>query len=99
MSENLLSTAIWEDMPIDISKEFADILRKNLSQNFEVDIFGPNPCKISRINNKYRYNIMVKVFDSELEIVKNIVKNIRNAFINKYKESSFVVAINPVNIN
>ena len=84
---------------IDISKEFADILRKNLSQNFNVDIFGPNPCKISRINNKYRYNIMVKVFDSELEIVKNIVKNIRNAFINKYKESSFVVAINPVNIN
>ena len=84
---------------IDISKKFADILRNNLNQDLEVDIFGPNPCKISRINNKYRYNIMVKVFDSELEKVKNIVKNIKNAFINRYKESSFVVAINPVNIN
>ena len=84
---------------IDISKEFTTLLRSDLENVLDVEIIGPNPCKISRINNKYRYNILIKVSDNYLEICRDSIGKIRNLMIEKYKNSSFIVSINPVNIN
>mgnify|MGYP000895703405 CR=1 FL=1 len=84
---------------IDISKEFTLLLKHELRNLLDVDIIGPNPCKISRINNKYRYNILIKTNDEELDLCLDEIDKIKNNFINKYKTTSFIVAINPVNIN
>ena len=84
---------------IDISKEFTMLLKEDLENLLDVEIIGPNPCKISRINNKYRYNILIKVSDDCLDICRNTISRIRNLMIEKYKDTSFIVSINPVNIN
>ena len=84
---------------IDISREFTRQLRKLLFNLQQVDIIGPNPCKISRINNKHRYNIIIKVLDNDLDEVRDAVNKLRNKFINKYKQTSFIPALNPTNIN
>ncbi|WP_311537243.1 primosomal protein N' [uncultured Anaerococcus sp.] len=84
---------------IEISKKMTEELRKITSNLIDVEIIGPNPCKISRINNKFRYNILVKAFDTDLDEVRNHIKLIRNNFINEYKDTSFIVSINPANMN
>ena len=84
---------------IEISKKMTEKLRKIISKLIDVEIIGPNPCKISRINNKFRYNILVKAFDKDLDEVRDHIKLIRNNFINEYKDTSFIVSINPANMN
>ena len=84
---------------IDISREFATALRNNLNNLDKVEIIGPNPCKISRINNKHRYNIIIKAEDDDLDFVRDTINKLRNEFINKYKQTSFIPALNPTNIN
>lgn len=84
---------------IDISKEYTIELRNEMKSLIDVEIIGPNPCKISRINNKYRYNILVKVSDKDLASCRDAISRIRNDLISKYKDTSFIIALNPANIN
>lgn len=84
---------------IDISREFTTALRNNLNNLDKIEIIGPNPCKISRINNKHRYNIIIKAEDDDLDFVRDTINKLRNEFINKYKQTSFIPALNPTNIN
>ena len=84
---------------INISRKFSKQLRELLFNLEQVEIIGPNPCKISRINNKHRYNIIIKVLDKDLDEVRDAVNKLRNKFINKYKQTSFIPALNPTNIN
>ena len=84
---------------IDTSREFATALRNNLNNLDKVEIIGPNPCKISRINNKHRYNIIIKAEGDDLDFVRDTINKLRNEFINKYKQTSFIPALNPTNIN
>lgn len=84
---------------IDISREFSNSLKKILADFDHIEIIGPNPCKISRINNKHRYNIIIKAPDADLDVVRDAVNKLRNDFINKYKLTSFILALNPTNIN
>ena len=84
---------------IDISKEYTIELRNEMKSLIDVEIIGPNPCKILRINNKYRYNILVKVSDKDLASCRDAISRIRNDLISKYKDTSFIIALNPANIN
>lgn len=84
---------------IDISRKFTNSLKKMLIDFDQVEIIGPNPCKISRINNKHRYNIIIKAPDGDLDAVRDAVNKLRNEFINEYKRTSFIPALNPTNIN
>lgn len=84
---------------IDISKEYTNELKNEMKSLIDVEIIGPNPCKISRINNKYRYNILVKVSDKDLDSCRDAISRIRNDLISIYKDTSFIIAINPANIN
>lgn len=84
---------------IELAKKYASRLREGTKELIHTEILGPNPCKISRINNKYRYNILIKTNDEELDLCLDEIDKIKNNFINKYKTTSFIVAVNPVNIN
>lgn len=84
---------------IDISRKFTNSLKEMLIDFDQVEIIGPNPCKISRINNKHRYNIIIKTPDGDLDAVRDAVNKLRNEFINEYKLTSFIPALNPTNIN
>ncbi len=84
---------------IDVAREFTDNLKAKLIDYDDVQIIGPNPCKISRINNKHRYNILLKVADEDINEVMDIINSTRNEFINAYPDTSFIPAINPTTIN
>ena len=84
---------------IDISKKIKYYLDLEYKKNVKVKIIGPNPCKISRINNKYRYNIIIKLKDSQLEDVSSFLTRLRKYFINKNKDTSIIIALNPSDIN
>lgn len=83
---------------INISKKLYKELVNKIYED-KVEIIGPNPCKISRINNKFRYNILIKVEDEYLDNVLRITTEIRKEYINLYRDTSFIPALNPVNIN
>lgn len=100
--KNLVSIRVINEnrvKTVEISKKFADKLRFAFKDKINIEIIGPNPCKISRINNKFRYNILLKVDDEDLELVRSRLSVLRNIFIDKYKSTSFIIAINPANIN
>lgn len=84
---------------IDISKKIKYYLDLEYKKNVRVKIIGPNPCKISRINNKYRYNIIIKLKDSQLEEVSSFLTRLRKYFINKNKYTSIIITLNPSDIN
>lgn len=100
--KNLLTIRIVNESrikTIDISKMFYKSLCRIISKDSSIEIIGPNPCKIARINNKFRYNILIKVNDNDLNHLINCVSKVRLDFINKYKDTSFIPALNPTNIN
>lgn len=100
--KNLLTIRIVNESrikTIDISKMFYKSLCRIISKNSSIEMIGPNPCKIARINNKFRYNILIKVDDNDLNHLMNCVSKVRNDFIYKYKDTSFIPALNPTNIN
>ncbi|MDO5026390.1 MAG: primosomal protein N' [Tissierellia bacterium] len=84
---------------IKISKSLFDKLNQAMYSIDNIQIIGPNPCKISRINNKFRYNILIKVDDSKLDFARSVVEDLRMEFIKVYKDTSIIPALNPVNIN
>lgn len=84
---------------IDISKKIKYYLDLEYKKNDRVKIIGPNPCKISRINNKYRYNIIIKLKDSQLEEISDFLTRLKKYFVNKNKETSIIIALNPSDIN
>lgn len=84
------------------SKEFFDILVKlNLKEYKDVKlvVLGPSQAKISKINNNYRYRIAIKCKNSIN--VRNMITEIlkRISKINKYKEVSLSVDLNPGEIS
>lgn len=100
--KNLLTIRIVNESrikTIDISKMFYKSLCRITRKDSSIEIIGPNPCKIARINNKFRYNILIKVNDNDLNYLINYVSKVRKDFINKYKDTSFIPALNPTNIN
>lgn len=100
--KNLLTIRIVNESrikTIDISKMFYKSLCRITRKDSSIEIIGPNPCKVARINNKFRYNILIKVNDNDLNYLINCVSKVRKDFINKYKDTSFIPALNPTNIN
>lgn len=68
------------------------------SGRMDVEIIGPNPAVIEKINNMYRFNILVKTRNS-LEPIKKIIDEsiIKNAAYNSGGYRYFVM-VDPINI-
>lgn len=84
---------------IDIAKKIKHYLDLKFNKDLRIEIIGPNPCKIARINNKFRYNIIIKANDEVLKDLSDFLVRLRDYFINKSKDSSIIIALNPNNIN
>lgn len=87
------SEEIFTQLSDDISKKLVDYNMQNL--------LGPNPSLIYRIKDRFRYQVLIKARDEELEIIKNIVKKrciIDREKKNKNKDVKIIVDINPTSI-
>ncbi len=75
------------------------LLKSRGINNFDF-ILGPNPCSISKINQNYRWQILFKDEDIEINLLKGIIKYIcitkRDVVFNK--EVNVSIDINPNNI-
>lgn len=88
----------------EVSKEFYFCLVNDLERSFKKVrddlILGPNPAPIYKIRNNYRYQIMIKCRDEEIEIIKKILKNlvINKKNDKKYRNIKISIDINPTSI-
>ncbi|HSQ89655.1 primosomal protein N' [Romboutsia sp.] len=75
------------------------LLQNRGINNFDF-ILGPNPCSISKINQNYRWQILFKDDDIEINLLKGIIKYIcitkRDVVFNK--EVNISIDINPNSI-
>lgn len=74
-------------------------LNTNEYKEEKIIVLGPSPSKISKINNEFRYNMIIKCKND-----KNIRKMITEILkfcskIKEYKDVSVSVDLNPIGIN
>lgn len=83
----------------DISLKLRDDIKKELATYDQTNILGPNPSLVYRVKDRFRFQILIKCDDSELEIIKKIVK--KRCIIDKDKKNKNVkigIDINPTSI-
>ncbi|MGO1818184.1 MAG: primosomal protein N' [Senegalia sp. (in: firmicutes)] len=61
-----------------ITKKIAELIMKNIehkkrSFDFMSNISGPMPSPISKVKNKYRYQMIIKADNEDLNMIKNII--------------------------
>lgn len=65
---------------INVNKDIntlSDLIKDTLS-NKEVTVMGPSPCQLTKINNNYRYQIILK--SKDISISQNLIKEILPRF-------------------
>ena len=79
---NMISVVISGDNEISVRKNAQNmydtilyLLKQRNIDDFEF-ILGPNPCAISKINQNYRYQILFKDDNIEINLLKGIIKYI-----------------------
>ena len=55
------------------------------------------PAPIQRIKGDYRYRILIKVRDADLSL--DILHEINNTHIQKNKNTTMIIDINPINMS
>jgi primosomal protein N' (replication factor Y) len=60
------------DSAFNLHRELQRFIKKGLSEE-AVEILGPNPCIIQKINHKYRWQIILKFDKMDLERLRNII--------------------------
>ena len=75
------------------------LLRERGISNLEF-ILGPNPCSISKINQNFRWQILFKDDDIEINLLKGIIKYIcitkRDIVFDK--DTNISIDINPYSV-
>lgn len=102
---SIVFSTINEKLLEKITTKVADIIIKNIEhKNKEFDIrnniIGPTPSPISKIKNKYRWQILIKANDSELNMIKNIIYwvCINNKYNISIDDVTISIDINPNSI-
>jgi len=68
---------------------------------FEEDrILGPNPAPLYKIKGVYRWQVLIKCFDNEIEGIKDIISRIciKEREKDQYQEMKYSIDINPFSI-
>ena len=80
-------------------KKIAQIMYSKISKSgLKMLIFKPMPAPISKINNKYRWRMIIKC-KADNNIVNTINSMLNAYYSSKYKDTSVIVDINPANLN
>ncbi len=97
---DLITIRVDHEKRISASKKAFEIIKRigAAATGLDAELIGPNPAVIERINNRFRFNIMIKT-GNDLEALKEILDRevLRNS---KLRENGFriIVTINPISI-
>ena len=94
-------SGLSKEKTLEMSKLFFDKLKKHITTDYndlKMMILGPSPCNIPKVNNKYRFRLILKCKNSRRlrELVLKLL--IETGNIGKYKNISVFADINPENI-
>lgn len=85
-----------------IIKSCYDIIKREsfFIDDFDKHMVGPNPAPLEKIKNKYRWQIILKIKNSHMECMKNIIKRvcILNELNLKLDNVKFSIDVNPLTI-
>ena len=100
---NLIFSSKNEDQVMraveEISVKIKNDIEKELKNYDKANILGPNPSLVYRVKDRFRFQILIKCSDEELEIIKKIVK--KRCIIDRDKKNKDVrigIDINPTSI-
>lgn len=94
-------SGVSKENTFDLAQKFFNSLKKHITTDYsdlKLMILGPSPCNIPKINNKYRYRLILKCKNNKRlrELILKLLIEIGN--IGKYKNVSVFADINPENI-
>ena len=81
----------------EISSVFEFVKNSDDSHNNIIKLAHPMPAPIQRIKGDYRYRILIKVRDADLSL--EILHEINNTHIQKNKNTTMIIDINPINMS
>lgn len=88
-----------------ITKRVSNVIIKNIMHNDKKfdkknNYIGPSPAPIPKVNNKFRWQIIIKVCDKNLDMIKNIIEwvCIKNNYNIDFKDVKVSIDINPNSI-
>ena len=85
-----------EEKVINAAKESARIINKIKSRFIDMKLWGPSPAPLSKINNRYRWQLILKN-KTERGLI-DILKDYNDYSTSKLKDVSISVDINPLNM-
>ena len=81
----------------EISSVFEFVKNSDDNHNNIIKLAHPMPAPIQRIKGDYRYRILIKVRDADLSL--DILHEINNTHIQKNKNTTMIIDINPINMS
>ena len=86
---------------LNASRDFLSELKRTTAEEYsdvKIIVLGPMPPRVSKINNKFRYRIIIKCKNNKR--FRNMLSNLLISFgkNKKYSDVSFVADINPENL-
>lgn len=93
---HIVISGFKEEKVIKAAKEANNMISKLRSDRKNIEVWGPSPAPLSRINNKHRWQLVFKSSD-EKELL-NLMKEFNNSSILNLNEVSVSVDINPLNM-
>ncbi len=97
---NIIFSGDGEEQLIKKAKDFyyrlVELLKKDKKVTLIRNIYRPVPCPISKINNKYRWHMLIKANDMQLLYYKNYLWKIFQNISTKNNDINIAIDINPV---
>lgn len=100
---NILFTGTKEEKVIQSANDFADRLRRKMIENklaIKEMVYGPHPAPLSKMKQKYRWQIIIKCKPVDQNTIQGIINYIRFEAREKddYKNIHMSIDINPFNM-
>lgn len=93
---HIVISGIGEDAVVKAAKEAGKLLNKLRGDDCNIEIWGPSPAPLSRINNRHRWQLVLKAVKEE-EVLK-IFRDFNNSAFLNLEEVSVSMDINPLNM-
>ena len=94
-------SGISKENTFNFAKEFFDEIKNHIENDYKdlrLMILGPSPCNIPKINNKYRFRIIIKCKNSKQfrDLIRKLIVSSNKK--GKYKNISVFADVNPESI-